>query len=30
MENVPDTPLGNMYREHIELILKKDIEALLD
>ena len=30
MENVPETPLGNMYREHIELILKKDIEALLD
>lgn len=30
MENVPDTPLGRMYREHIELILKKDIEALLD
>jgi ketosteroid isomerase-like protein len=28
--NVPDTPLGRMYREHIELILKKDIEALLD
>ncbi len=30
MKNVPDTPLGKMYREHIELILKKDIEALLD
>ncbi len=30
MKNVPDTPLGRMYREHIELILKKDIEALLD
>jgi ketosteroid isomerase-like protein len=30
MENVPDTALGRMYREHIELILKKDIEALLD
>ena len=30
MENVPDTPLGNLDREHIELILKKDIEALLD
>ena len=29
-ENVPDTPLGRMYREHISLILKKDIEALLD
>lgn len=30
MKNVPDTALGKMYREHIELILKKDIEALLD
>jgi ketosteroid isomerase-like protein len=30
MKNVPDTPLGRMYREHIELILKKDIEGLLD
>jgi ketosteroid isomerase-like protein len=30
MKNVPDTPLGRMYREHIELILKKDIEKLLD
>jgi ketosteroid isomerase-like protein len=30
MKNVPDTPLGKMYREHIELILKKDIEHLLD
>lgn len=30
MKNVPDTPLGKMYREHIELILKKDIETLLD
>jgi ketosteroid isomerase-like protein len=30
MKNVPDTALGNLYREHIELILKKDIEALLD
>ena len=30
MTNVPDTKLGRMYREHIELILKKDIEALLD
>ena len=30
MKNVPDTPLGKMYREHIELILKKDIEQLLD
>jgi len=30
MKNVPDTALGRMYREHIELILKKDIDALLD
>lgn len=30
MENVPDTPLGRMYREHINLILKKDIEGLLN
>ncbi|MBI2372509.1 MAG: nuclear transport factor 2 family protein [Deltaproteobacteria bacterium] len=30
MKNVPDTKLGRMYREHIELILKKDIDALLD
>ena len=27
---VPDTPLGNMFREHIRLILEKNIEALLD
>jgi len=30
MKNIPDTALGRMYREHIELILKKDIDALLD
>lgn len=30
MKNVPDSPLGRMYREHIDLILKKDIEKLLD
>jgi ketosteroid isomerase-like protein len=30
MENVPNTPLGRMYREHIQLILDKNIEALLD
>jgi ketosteroid isomerase-like protein len=30
MTNVPDTPLGRMYREHIGFILKKDIESLLD
>jgi ketosteroid isomerase-like protein len=29
-ENVPDTPLGRMYREHIDLILKKDIEGILE
>jgi ketosteroid isomerase-like protein len=29
-KNVPDTPLGKLYREHIDLILKKDVEALLD
>jgi ketosteroid isomerase-like protein len=27
---VPDSPLGRMYHEHIDLILKKDIEALLN
>jgi ketosteroid isomerase-like protein len=30
MKNVPNTPLGAMYREHIQLILDKNIEALLD
>jgi ketosteroid isomerase-like protein len=30
MENVPNTPLGRMYREHIQLILDKNIDALLD
>lgn len=30
MKNVPDTPLGRMYREHIGFILKKDIDCLLD
>ena len=29
-QGVPDTPLGRMYKEHIDLILKKDVEALLD
>jgi hypothetical protein len=28
-KNVPDTPLGAMYKEHIALILKKDIEGIL-
>jgi ketosteroid isomerase-like protein len=30
MKNIPDTRLGKMYREHIQHILDKDIEALLD
>lgn len=30
MKNVPDTQLGNMYREHIQLILDKNIDALID
>ncbi len=30
MKNVPNTPLGNMYREHIQCILDKDIESLMD
>ena len=30
MKNVPNTKLGNMYREHIQFILDKNIEALLD
>jgi ketosteroid isomerase-like protein len=30
MKNVPDTKLGRMYRAHIQHILDKDIEALLD
>src|SRR4051794_8564873 len=30
MTNVPDTPLGRMYRRHIDFILNKDIESLLD
>jgi ketosteroid isomerase-like protein len=30
MKNIPDTSLGNMYREHIQHILDKNIEALLD
>ena len=28
--NVPNTPLGALYKEHIALILKKDIEGILD
>ena len=30
MENVPDTQLGRLYRAHIDFILKKDIQSLLD
>lgn len=30
MKGVPDTQIGMMYREHIQLILDKNIEALLD
>jgi ketosteroid isomerase-like protein len=30
MENVPNTPLGKMYRQHIQFILDKNIDALLD
>jgi len=30
MKNVPDTQLGRMYRAHIQHILDKDIESLLD
>ena len=30
MKNVPDSKLGHMYREHIQFILDKNIEALLD
>lgn len=30
LENVPDTALGRMYRQHIGYIQAKDIEALLD
>jgi ketosteroid isomerase-like protein len=28
-KNVPDTTLGRMYEEHIQMILDKDIEGLL-
>lgn len=30
MTNVPDTALGRMYRQHIQYILDKKIDALLD
>lgn len=29
MDNVPNSALGNMYREHIQLILDKNIDGLL-
>jgi len=28
--NIPDTKLGRMFKQHIQLILDKNIEALLD
>jgi len=30
MKNVPDSALGNMYRQHIQYILEKNIDGLLD
>lgn len=30
MQNVPDTKLGQMYRDHIRFIIDKNIEALLN
>lgn len=30
MGAAPDTKLGRFYKEHIDLILKKDIEGILD
>jgi ketosteroid isomerase-like protein len=30
VKNIPDTKLGQMYRAHIQHILDKDIESLLD
>jgi ketosteroid isomerase-like protein len=30
MKNVPDSPLGTMYKAHIQFILDKNIDALLD
>ena len=30
MKNVPDTALGKMYKEHIQLILDKNVDGLLD
>lgn len=30
MKNIPNTKLGRMYKEHIQYILDKNIDALLD
>ena len=30
MGDAPETRLGRLYKEHIDLILEKDIEAILD
>jgi ketosteroid isomerase-like protein len=30
MANIPDTKLGRMFKQHIQYILDKNIEALLD
>lgn len=30
VSNVPDTKLGRLYEEHIQLILEKDIDAILN
>lgn len=30
MGHAPDTKLGRLYKEHIQLILKKDIDGILD
>lgn len=30
MKNVPDSKLGTMYKQHIQYILDKNIDALLD
>jgi ketosteroid isomerase-like protein len=29
MKNVPDSAIGKMYRQHIEMIVEKDIDGLL-
>jgi ketosteroid isomerase-like protein len=29
MKNVPDSAIGKMYRQHIEMIIDKDIDGLL-